>query len=116
LRAINDTLRAAAPIDCRIGPRAGFAVRMARERLEGLPRHPEARHRRSRRRGTVARRRCSEQLRPVEILRQAKRAGRDSSVFMHRIAAPHMACRGPRIAPRRSNAGAVCQRIPIRRT
>ncbi|MBR8330355.1 hypothetical protein KDW69_01680 [Burkholderia ambifaria] len=50
MRAINDTLRAAAPIDCRIGPRAGFAVRMARERLEGLPRHPEARHRRSRRR------------------------------------------------------------------
>jgi len=48
LRAINDTLRAAAPIDCRIGPRPGFAVRMARERLEGLPRHPEARHRRSR--------------------------------------------------------------------
>ncbi|WP_175713274.1 hypothetical protein [Burkholderia ambifaria] len=48
MRAINGTLRAAAPIDCRIGPRAGFAVRMARERLEGLPRHPEARHRRSR--------------------------------------------------------------------
>ncbi|MBR8222034.1 hypothetical protein [Burkholderia ambifaria] len=47
MRAINGTLRAAAPIDCRIGPRAGSAVRMARERLEGLPRHPEARHRRS---------------------------------------------------------------------
>ncbi|WP_157768577.1 hypothetical protein [Burkholderia ambifaria] len=50
MRTINDTLRAAAPIGCRIGSRAGFAVRMARERLEGLPRHPEARDRRSRRR------------------------------------------------------------------
>ncbi|MFP3504878.1 hypothetical protein [Burkholderia sp. SIMBA_062] len=45
MRTINGTLRAAAPIGCRIGPRAGFAVRMARERLEGLPRHPEARDR-----------------------------------------------------------------------
>ncbi|WP_321852532.1 hypothetical protein [Burkholderia diffusa] len=48
MRAINGTLRAAAPIRRWIGPRAGFAARVARERLEGLPTPPEARHRRLR--------------------------------------------------------------------
>ncbi|WP_124498887.1 hypothetical protein [Burkholderia sp. Bp9140] len=44
MRAINGTLRAAAPIRRWIGPRAEFAAHMTRERLEGLPRHPGARH------------------------------------------------------------------------
>ncbi|KUY84404.1 hypothetical protein WS46_10130 [Burkholderia sp. RF4-BP95] len=40
MRAINGTLRAAAPIRRWIGPRAGFAARVARERLEGLSTPP----------------------------------------------------------------------------
>ncbi|WP_155629443.1 hypothetical protein [Burkholderia territorii] len=46
MRAINGTLRAAAQIRRGIGSRAGFAVRMVRERLEDYSRHPGARHRR----------------------------------------------------------------------
>lgn len=43
-------------------------------RLEALPRRPEARHRRSGGRWSAARRRCSEELSPVENLRQAPAA------------------------------------------
>ncbi|CAM2176239.1 hypothetical protein BLAT2472_30498 [Burkholderia latens] len=48
MRTVNGTLRAAAPIRRRIGTRAGFAAHMAANDWKDLPRHPEARHRRSR--------------------------------------------------------------------